>query len=92
MIGPIENNPARFQPVTGPTGDGAEGKRTEQPRAADRVEISREARERAAELDNVPGLSAEQVAEIRHRIVTGAYDAPEVIESIARRMIDFGEF
>jgi anti-sigma28 factor (negative regulator of flagellin synthesis) len=56
------------------------------------VEISREARQRAAELDNVPGLSSEQVAEIRHRIATGAYDAPEVTEAIARRMIDCGEF
>jgi anti-sigma28 factor (negative regulator of flagellin synthesis) len=90
MIGPIENNPTRFNPAVSGQ-EGGEEKKASQTPPADRVEISQEARERAANLESVSGLSPERVAEIRHRIATGAYNAPEVLESIAQRMLESGD-
>jgi flagellar biosynthesis anti-sigma factor FlgM len=92
MIGPIDGTPIRPERTDAQTGQ--KGKRlpaAAQPARADRVDISREGRDLAAKLDNVPGLSAERVAEIRQKIADGSYDSPEVLETVARRMIDSGD-
>jgi anti-sigma28 factor (negative regulator of flagellin synthesis) len=61
----------------------------------DRVEISTEGRLLAAQLDAPrPGaetMAPERIEAIRERIATGVYDTPEVIESVARKMIERGD-
>lgn len=37
------------------------------------------------------GLSDQRAAEIRQRIRERAYDAPEVIEEVTRRILDHGD-
>lgn len=91
MIGPIENQqpirPERTKPEPGVSPE----KAAPQTRPADRVEISAEARERATRLDGVTGLSPERMAEIRQRLSDGTYSTPEVLETVARRMIEQGD-
>ena len=91
-IGPIESTPIRPERTDGgakKAGEAAEA--ASQARRADRVEISAEARQAAAKLGEVPGLSPERVAEIRQKLADGSYDSAEVVETIARRMIDRGD-
>ena len=66
------------------------------PEARDRddlVEISEEARALAAreEVTPEPSLGEERILELRRWIQAGGYDAPEVIDQIARRLIERGE-
>jgi anti-sigma28 factor (negative regulator of flagellin synthesis) len=92
MIGPIDNKPIRLDRSTAPGQDGGEDKQAAaRPRQADRVEISAEARQRAAELDTVTGLSPERLALIRKNLADGTYSAPEVLDAVARRIIEQGE-
>jgi hypothetical protein len=59
----------------------------------DLVEISEEARALAAR-EEVPAeasLGADRIVELRRWIQAGGYDAPEVIDRIARRLIELGE-
>lgn len=91
MIGPIENNqPVRLdrarQPGTEAAGQDAPGSA----RRTDKVEISAQAREQAEAL-NREGLSNERIAEIRAKLADGSYDTPEVLESIARKIIEHGD-
>lgn len=91
MIGPIENQPVRLDRNEGTNRPAGEGKdAATQPRRADRVEISTEAREKAAQLQ-VEGLSPERVAEIRQRLADGTYNSPEVIDEVARQIIERGD-
>lgn len=61
----------------------------------DRVEISGTGREHA--LQQLAGggrgapLAPQRVAELRERISIGFYDAPEVLDRVARRIVDSGE-
>lgn len=36
-------------------------------------------------------ISPERLAALRRRVAEGAYDAPEVVETVARRIIDSGD-
>jgi len=56
---------------------------------ADRVEISRQGRELAAQLDT--RLTPERTAEIRQRIDSGFYDSPDVAGQVARGVMDSGD-
>ena len=38
-----------------------------------------------------PNLSPERITEIRHRILKGAYASAEVIDEVARRMLERGD-
>lgn len=62
-------------------------------RAGDRVEISDEGRALAAA--NTHGrdgaLSPERVSELRQRVLAGAYNSVQVVDEIARRMLDRGD-
>ena len=66
-------------------------------RAADRVEISDAGRTLAArETESLSAsgrseLSAERVSEIRQRILEGAYNATDVVDEVARRMLERGD-
>jgi hypothetical protein len=61
--------------------------------ASDHVELSDEGRilarlaERAEEL----GLSPERLAEIQERLADGSYHRPEMIDVVARRILDSGD-
>ncbi len=61
----------------------------------DRVEISDAGRALAAK--NGPdanasrGMSAERIAELRQRVMSGAYNSLEVVDQVARRMLDAGD-
>jgi negative regulator of flagellin synthesis FlgM len=61
----------------------------------DQVQISDAGRALAAQIDGdreVRGeLSAERVAEIRQRILEGAYNSVEVVDEVARRMLKSGD-
>lgn len=60
----------------------------------DQVEISTDARERVATERESGGqpLSAERIAELRQRVVSGAYGTDEAIEALAQRVLDHPEF
>jgi negative regulator of flagellin synthesis FlgM len=63
----------------------------------DKVEISDAGREKAALMDTAAtsessaALSPERIAEIRKRVLEGAYDSAEVVDAIARRIVDRGD-
>lgn len=91
-IGPIESTPIRPERTDGTAkkaGEAAEA--PSQTRRTDRVEISAQAREAAAKLGEVPGLSPERVAQIRQKLADGSYNSAEVVETVARRMIQRGD-
>ena len=54
---------------------------------ADRVEISQEGRELAAQA----GLGEARSAEIRERIDSGFYNDPQVVDQVARRVFASGD-
>ena len=62
---------------------------------ADQVQISDAGRALAAQVEGKDGaregLSAERVSEIRQRIYEGAYNSVEVVEEVARRMLERGD-
>lgn len=64
---------------------------TAQVEKRDRVEISDAGRARAAKLERLSQLDPERVAELRRRILSGAYDADEVVAEVARRLIERGD-
>jgi negative regulator of flagellin synthesis FlgM len=66
-------------------------------RAADKVEISEAGRALAArETESLDAkgraeLSPERVGEIRQRILEGAYNSVQVVDEVARRMLERGD-
>ena len=66
-----------------------------QPSAVDRtdkVEISDAGRALAArDGDQATGLDPARAARIRGRILSGAYDTLEVVDAVARRLLDSGD-
>ena len=61
----------------------------------DRVEISDAGRALAAQDGPESGgraeMSPERVAELRQRVLSGAYDSLQVVDQVARRMLDAGD-
>jgi anti-sigma28 factor (negative regulator of flagellin synthesis) len=45
----------------------------------------------AGQTADVQGLSPERVAEIRDRVLQGAYNSVEVVDQVARRMLERGD-
>lgn len=79
--------PASQQPV---------GQEESAPSRSDRVEISDEARSRAAELEGEQPAEAapaekRSVEEIRQRIQDGVYQSDQALDSIARRILERGD-
>ncbi len=59
---------------------------------SDKVEISDAGRALAArEGDQASGLDPARAARIRGRILSGAYDTLEVVDAVARRLLDSGD-
>ena len=87
--------PAR-EPAANPAAPppGSEGARAER---SDSVQISDAARARAAKLEAAAGsgsaaeLDPERAAEIRRRVLEGAYDSLDVVDTIARRILERGD-
>ena len=78
---PAGGEPA--QPVTGPA-------------RVDRVEISDAGRAMAAQGPESgesarAELTPERLAELRHRVLSGAYDSLAVVDQVARRMLQRGD-
>jgi anti-sigma28 factor (negative regulator of flagellin synthesis) len=57
----------------------------------DRVEISAQGRARTAELQPVAPDATGRLAEIRRRILEGAYDADTLVDQVAQRIIQRGD-
>lgn len=80
---------------TNPDGRKAEAETDSRPSKAPRADqfgFSSEAlalAERAVKVEE--GLSAERLAEIESRIADGFYDSPEVVNEVARRLVDSGD-
>jgi hypothetical protein len=59
---------------------------------SDKVQISDAGRALAArDGDATSGLSPARAASIRGRVLSGAYDTLEVVDSVARRLLDSGD-
>jgi hypothetical protein len=59
---------------------------------SDRVEISSAGRAKSAvRLEPVAPGTSERLAEVRRRVLTGAYDNNQVVGEVARRILDSGE-
>ena len=84
---------APIQPVRGISNRPAAHNAPESKDRDDLVEISDEARALAAQDAAAPetSLGAERVLELRRWIQAGGFDAPEVIDQVARRLIERGE-
>ena len=64
------------------------------PDRADKVQISNAGRALAARGDGTTqatGLDPARAANIRGRVLSGAYDTLEVVDAVARRLLDSGE-
>lgn len=65
------------------------------PKSADVIEISHEGRALAAKeqvtAQRATRLDPERIAEIREEIRSGAYDNPDLIAAVARRMLELGD-
>ena len=58
----------------------------------DRVEISDAGRAMAAKGAEGSGeMSADRVAELRERVLSGAYNSLDVVDKVARRLLDAGD-
>jgi len=99
----IDNRPAELlrnaqvTKIEGAKPEHASGKQagSAAPSRGDQVQISDAGRALAAQVDGERGvrgeLSAERVAEIRQRILEGAYNSVEVVDEVARRMLKSGD-
>ncbi|MDB4917305.1 MAG: hypothetical protein JWM95_4949 [Gemmatimonadetes bacterium] len=59
--------------------------------ATDTVQISDAGRARAAGDRTVSGLDPERVAQIRKNILDGAYNSLDVVDTVARRILESGD-
>lgn len=57
----------------------------------DRVEISDAGRARASRLEQTTPAMQDRLAEVRRRVLTGAYQADAVVEAVAQRILERGE-
>ncbi len=57
----------------------------------DRVEISDAGRAKATNLAPADPNSAERLAQIRQRVLQGAYDVDKVVGDVAQRILDRGD-
>ena len=90
--GPIRPDRARdvATPSSVPVGHDAKAT-TARIERLDRVEISDAGRARAAKVDPVKTDSADRIAQIRRRVLEGAYNADAVVADVARRILDRGD-
>lgn len=100
----IENRPSDLQragSIKGPEGVKPEtaSRQSVAPLAGaargDQVQISDAGRALAAQMERKDGpreaLSPERISQIRQRILEGAYNSVEVVEEVAKRMLERGD-
>ena len=90
--GPIRPDRARdvsTQPVD--ARERASARTPSQVEKVDRVEISDAGRAKAGQLEPTTQGSEQRLAEIRRRVISGAYDADAVVGEVARRIIERGD-
>lgn len=97
-VGPDSTRPTGSRSVDKASQDEPKGKKSSASSkvSADRVEISDAGRAAAAKLGGAGAMEAEdltveRVEAIRARIDAGVYDAPEVQQEVARRILDSGD-
>ena len=61
------------------------------PARVDRVEISDAGRALAAKGTEGSEMSADRVSELRQRVLSGAYNSLEVVDQVARRLLETGD-
>lgn len=61
------------------------------PVRVDRVEISEAGRALAAKGAEGGEMSADRVSELRQRVLSGAYNSLDVVDQVARRLLDTGD-
>ena len=61
------------------------------PARVDRVEISEAGRALAAKGTEGGEMSADRVSELRQRVLSGAYNSLDVVDQVARRLLDTGD-
>lgn len=86
--------PEVARPANRVEGDGAAGsgrKKSEGRSAKDTVEISSAGRSRAAQLEAKSPLTSERLAELRQRILHGAYNTDAVVNEVAERILASGD-
>ena len=76
------------QEINAPRATSGESPRQAAAPARDRVELSAEGRA----LARASALDSNRVGEIRTRVLQGAYDSLSVIDTVARRMLQRGDF
>jgi len=54
----------------------------------DRVEISEAGRSKASRLEPTSVHTSDRLAEVRRRVLSGAYDSDAVVGEVARRIVD----
>lgn len=81
-----EKNSASAQPVA--SGQKPTPTRLER---LDRVEISSAGRARAERIEPTTPGQVDRLAQIRQRVLQGAYDADGVVADVARRILDRGD-
>jgi len=96
-------NPAALRPETSRTTQPADvasrpsiqpiGSATSSPARSDQVQISDAGRALAArgEAGSTKGLDPARADAIRGRVLGGAYDTLEVVDAVARRLLDSGD-
>lgn len=90
--GPIRSERPRDARATPAAGNTAAQKPTPlRNEPVDRVEISAAGRARAARLAPVDPGSATRLAEIRQRVLEGAYDTDAVVADVAQRILERGD-
>ncbi len=89
--GPLRPDRARDVPSTGDATAGRGARTPAQIEKLDRVEISDAGRAKSTNLTPADPNSAERLAQIRQRVLQGAYDADKVVGEVAQRILDRGD-
>jgi anti-sigma28 factor (negative regulator of flagellin synthesis) len=89
--GPIRPNHARDLQGAGDATGRVSKNTPSQIEKLDRVEISDAGRAKSARLEPTAEGTDSRLAEIRARVMRGAYDADEVVGRVAERILDRGD-
>ena len=90
--GPIRpEKPNEKKPIAPANGDAGRRQTPSQVDRLDRVEISAAGRARAGGLTPVDPASPNRLAEIRQRVLQGAYEADQVLSDVAQRIVETGD-
>lgn len=89
--GPLRPDRARDPKSVGDAPESRGARTPGQMERLDRVEISDAGRARSGQLEPTTGSNSQRLAEVRQRIMRGAYDADAVAGEVAKRILDRGD-